>query len=501
MRKPLRMNTQTVQDASTRSVPLPPLNTADALERYSPPRTLGATEEHQLAMDAHLRESGFHSLLSHAVNLGMGLEETTPQFLGYAYLAGLSQNPIIRAGVTTVADEMTKRWVQIKGGGKSTDSAEDSKIKALTAALADFGIQSLFNEAAQKCDFDGGCLLYIDTGETDERALQSELYLDTALLQGKVQRFTLVEAVNLYPGLYNATDPLSPDYFAPDSWMVLGRRIHASRFLYFAPNQVNILLRPSYNFFGIPAAQQALDYVAHFTKTREAAHRLLTKFSLTVFKTNMEGILAGGSGAHMDMRLQYLTQKRDNDAILVIDNEQEDVLKLETPLSGITDIVQQSLEFVAAIFRVPFVKFLGISPSGLNATGEADLRNFYDHVSSKQEKILRKPLRRVVDILQMHLFGEIDPHIRVEFAPLSDEDDAQKALTRKAEAERDAVYLDWGVLEPSEVRQRLMDDPDSDYGFIGVKTASEATKMEHTTNGCEKGDFDGTRTAMEAHNG
>ena len=530
MRKPLRMHTQTVQDAAMRPVPLPPLSTADALERYSPPRTLGATEEHQLAMDAHLRESGFHSLLSHAVNLGMGLEETTPQFLGYAYLAGLSQNPIIRAGVTTVADEMTKRWVQIKDGdkrsslkptavasvsepwsdkpaldgfaGQSASRAQErTKVKALTAALADFGIQSLFNEAAQKCDFDGGCLIYIDTGETDERALQSELYLDAALLQGKVRRFTLVEAVNVYPGLYNATDPLSPDYFTPDSWMVLGRRIHASRFLYFAPNQVNILLRPSYNFFGIPAAQQALDYVAHFTKTREAAHRLLTKFSLTVFKTNMEGILAGGSGAHMDMRLQYLTQKRDNDAILVIDNEQEDVLKLETPLSGITEIVQQSLEFVAAIFRIPFVKFLGISPSGLNATGEADLRNFYDHVSSKQEKILRKPLCRIMDILQMHLFGEIDPHIRVEFAPLSDEDDAQKALTRKAEAERDATYLECGVLEPHEVRQRLMDDPDSDYGFIGAKMASESTKMECATHDSEMGDFDGVRAAVEVHNG
>ena len=460
------------------------LTPEDAWRIYAPPRTLGATEADQLAMDSHLQGCGFHSLLSHAINLGMGLEEIAPQFLGYSYLAGLSQNGLIRAGVTTVAEEMTKRWVEIKRVGKSAKEAQnDEKVKALAAAMKDFGLQELFNEAAQKCDFDGGCLIYIDTGEEDDKALAEELYLDGSLLRGKLKRFTLVEAINLYPGLYNATDPLSPDYFTPDSWLVLGRRIHKSRFLYFAPNKVNMLLRPAYNFFGIPAAQLALDYVAHFTKTREAAQRLLTKFSLTVFKSDMSQILSGGSSGNMDLRLQYLAQKRDNDAILLIDKEREDVIKLETPLAGTTDIVRQSLEFVAAIFRTTVVKLLGISPAGMNATGEYDDKNFLEHVGSKQEKILARPLDRTTDILQLHLFGEIDPNIVAEFVPLSDEDDSQKALTKKTEADRDAVYLDRGVLDQQEVRQRLSDDPDSDYGFINPEEVPEAPEGEEDMNG------------------
>ena len=58
-----------------------------------------------------------------------------------------------------------------------------------------------------------------------------------------------------------------------------------------------------------------------------------------------------------------------------------------------------------------------------------------------------------------------------EFVPLSEADDAQKALTRKTEAERDALYLERGVLARGEVRRRLSDDPDSDYGFIRPKEA------------------------------
>lgn len=507
---------------------------------YLPPRSLGATEEYQLAMDAALQDCGFHSLLGHAVSLGMGWEEMAPQFLGYPYLAGLSQNGLIRAGVTTVAEEMTKRWIDIRhgsaqasaSGGSDANSAsvanvkgdenEDAKpqkgtgkpengvaktknddkdaqngkatgkkggaadkIKVLNAAMEDFGLQALFNEAAQRCDFDGGCLIYVDTGERDEQALARELFLDAALLQGRIKRFTLVEAINLYPGPYNVTDPLAPDYFMPDSWLVLGKRIHKSRFLYFAPNQVNLLLRPAYNFFGIPAAQLALDYVAHFTKCREAAQRLLTKFSLTVFKSNvMSGLLSGGGTGDIDRRMQYLAQHRDNDSILLIDKEEEDVIKLETPLGGATEIVRQSLEFLAAIFRIPFVKFLGISPGGLNATGEADLRNFYDHVAGKQEKMLRPPLKQALKLLQIHLFGEIDPEIRFEFRPLTDEDENQKAQTRKLRADRDATYLDRQVLTRQEVRLRLSQDNGGEYAFIhpaqgvGEREAKEGGKKE-----------------------
>ena len=472
----------------------------DAWRIYAPPRTLGATEADQLAMDSHLQGCGFHSLLSHAINLGMGLEEIAPQFLGYPYLAGLSQNGLIRAGVTTVAEEMTKRWVEVKRVGKSAKGTQnDEKVKALTSALKDFGLQELFNEAAQKCDFDGGCLIYTDTGNRDDdNAQKEELYLDGSILRGRVKRFTLVEAINLYPGLYNATDPLAPDYFNPDSWLVLGRRIHNSRFLYFAPNKVNMLLRPAYNFFGIPAAQLALDYVAHFTKTREAAQRLLTKFSLTVFKSDMSQILSGGSSGNMDLRLQYLAQKRDNDAILLIDKEREDVIKLETPLAGTTDIVRQSLEFVAAIFRTTVVKLLGISPAGMNATGEYDDKNFLEHVGSKQEKILARPLEQVNKLLQLHLFGEIDPTIVMEFVPLSDEDDSQKATTKKTEADRDAVYLDRGVLDQQEVRQRLSDDPASDYGFINPEEVPEAPEGEEDMNGSAPGGMVGLQDEDQA---
>ena len=406
------------------------LSADEARAAFAPPRTLGAPEELQLAMDGHLEECGVYNLLQHALDLGLGAAEIAPQFPGYAYLSGLAQNPLIRAGVETTADEMTRRWIRLArhGGGEPAAgraAALDTMLDARLDTMLDaFDLQGLCNRAAALCDYFGGCLVYIDTGEYDAEILRAPLMLDPATFpKGSLRGFTLVEPLNVYPGPYNARDPLRADYFAPTAWWVAGRLIHASRFLYFTANETPLLLRPAYNFFGIPTAQLALDYVGHFTQNRECASRLLNKFSLTALKTNMSGILQGGAADDLDARMAYFVQKQSNDGCFVLDKDSEDLVKLETPLAGVTDIVRQSLEFVAAIFRLPVTKFLGLSPAGFNPTGEAERRNLYDYLASRQEKVLRAPLQHALEVLQMNAFGRVDPGLTFEFVGLNPEDD------------------------------------------------------------------------------
>ncbi len=133
---------------------------------FAPPRTLGAPEELQMAMDEHLEDCGVYGLLQHALDLGLGAAEIAPQFPGYAYLSGLAQNPLIRAGIETTADEMTRRWIKLtlRGGGEP----DAGRAAALSALMDAFDLQGLINRAAAMTDYFGGCLVYIDTGERDE---------------------------------------------------------------------------------------------------------------------------------------------------------------------------------------------------------------------------------------------------------------------------------------------------------------------------------------------
>lgn len=453
---------------SWRSIP----SIDDTRRMFKPAVTLGANEKVHIAMDQMLDDCGVYNLINKTMMMDPRCCESYNGFLGYAFLSTLTQNGLIRAGVEAVADEMTRKWIKIKREGEATSS--DDKIQRLNALMRKYNLQGIFHDAATKMGYFGGCLAYIDTGERDPEVLKTPLHLDPYTFQkGSLKRFTVIEPINIYPGVYNAYNPLEPDYFWPHSWWVLGQEIHSSRFLYFSANEIPILLRPSYNFFGISAAQTVLDYVKHFTETREAAARLLTKFSLTAFKTNMYGVLQGGGDADLTARMQYFIKMKSNDGCMVIDKDSEDLMKLDTSLSGVDVIVRQALELIPAMFRITVVKYLGITPAGLNATGEADQQNFYDYVYSQQEKTLRLPLQRALEILQMNEWGEVDPNLSFEFIPLGEEDERAQADINKVIADTAAIYVDRGIISQEEQRGFLAKNPKSGYDNIDAANVPE----------------------------
>jgi phage-related protein (TIGR01555 family) len=438
---------------------------------YGPAKTNGwPSSSEQLAQDNALRAVGHYSLLSHAFETASAL--AMPQFLGYGALSGLTQNGLVRAGVSMVADEMTREWIEIKRSGEGTKS--DERITALNEELKAFNVRDVFLEAKEQDGYYGGCLVYVDTGETSPEKLKTPLTLDPATFaRGSLKGFKVIEPFNVAPGSYNSTEPWSSAYFKPKTWWVLGREMHASRFLHFAGNKVSTLLLPAYNFFGIPTSQIVLDALGHFTTCREAEARLLTKFSTTVLKTNMSALLSGGGEEELNKRIRYMVEKRDNDGVLAINNgdpnnDGEDMIKLETPLSGVTDIVRQSMEMVAAYFSEPVVKLWGISPAGFNATGDSDMANHYDHIASQQEKIFRAPLEKVLMLLQINRLGDIDKDITFSFVPLGGDDDKQKAEIRKLKAETDVALATAGAVSQAEIRARLASDVDSGYNNIDV---------------------------------
>ena len=384
-----------------------------------------------------------------------------PSFIGYASCANLSQDAMMRAGVETLAAEMTREWIDVNC--PNTDWQ-----KSVVEELHTFKIRRLFRKAASMTGYFGCCRVFIDTGTRDPEELKTPLVLSkTTFLPGSLRGFIPIDPALMFPGMYNASDPVSPWFYKPMTWYALGREIHASRFLHFTQNEPeSILLKPVYNFGGIPQVQIALDYLVHFTGTREAAARLLKKFSLTVFKTNMQGVLYGEDDSDIIRRLRYFARNRDNDGVELIDMEDEEILQINTPLSGTTDIVRQALEMLAAAFRQPVTKYIGISPGGMNATGESDMNNWYDYAAGQQVSVCDSPLDVVIKLLELNKLGNIDPELTYSWRPLKKTTEAEQANINKTKADTDAVYIMSGVLAPEESRKRVSEDADSGHANI-----------------------------------
>jgi uncharacterized protein len=109
------------------------------------------------------------------------------------------------------------------------------------------------------------------------------------------------------------------------------------------------------------------------------------------------------------------------------------------------------------------VKFTGISPSGLNASSEGEIRVYYDLIHSVQEYLLRVAIQYILDLIQIELFGDVDSDITFEFVELYEMTELEKAQLRNSDADTDTKLIQAQVISPEEARQRVASDPDTPY--------------------------------------
>jgi hypothetical protein len=126
---------------------------------------------------------------------------------------------------------------------------------------------------------------------------------------------------------------------------------------------------------------------------------------------------------------------------------------------------------------------LGITPSGLNASSAGDLKVFYSYIASQQQHLYTPILSRLLNVIQLSLFGEIDSSIGFSYEPLWALDENEIANVRKAEAETDAVYIDRGVLSPEEARSRIANQVSSAYHGLDLSEGAAPIKMPSTSTG------------------
>lgn len=431
----------------------------DVLNKYRPPEIIGAPKGRKERAVADACFKPVKTMLAHALeSLGA---EGVPVFPGYALLCGLTQNGLIRAGVEMRAKEMTRKWGNVTAADESGDRAG-----TLSRALEAFNVRDIFRHIAEQCGFMGGCLLYIDfDDELGNPAMP--VPLDAKTIQpGAIRSFKILDPWTCYPGFYNSVNPLKDDYFKPSMWYVQGEPVHESRLIRFVENELPNMLKPAYNFFGISLTQKVLEAVSHFTRNRESASKLLEKVSLTVLKTNMENVLSGGGDSDLNARMQYFAQNWDFNGVAAIDKDSEDLVILNNTLSGIVDIVRQSMEYVAAMFNEPATKLWGISPAGMNATGESDMKNHYDNIASLQEQMFTPGLNKILQLLQLNAFGDIDSNIKFTFTPLNEENERAVAEVNKLKADTAAVYEEMGAINAGDVRNAIIKDARSGFSDL-----------------------------------
>jgi phage-related protein (TIGR01555 family) len=292
--------------------------------------------------------------------------------------------------------------------------------------------------------------------------------LDQPLQIDKIISFdwiTLIEPAELIP-IYYYTDPAAPKFgevsvyrYTPinigsskeNVYKAMSVDIHESRLIVFPGIRVSkYQISAISQGWGDSVLTRFAKVLRDFDATWDSASILVQDFAQAVFKMkHLAEAFAMDKDGLIKSRMQALQLGRSTARAIVIDSE-EDFTREQTPMAGLPEVMDRFATRLAAAADMPLTLLMGQSPSGLNATGDSDIRFFYDRVKAMQDSKLKPALERLTEMTLRSMQLNI-PDWSIEFKPLWQPTEKEIIETHKLQAEIDQIYIANGVLGPDEV--------------------------------------------------
>lgn len=108
--------------------------------------------------------------------------------------------------------------------------------------------------------------------------------------------------------------------------------------------------------------------------------------------------------------------------------------------AGLPDVMTTLLTIMAGAADIPVTRLIGKSASGLSATGEHDMKNYYDSVKAMQEMELTPAITLLDEWIIRSSLGAYPADIWYEWKSLWQPTEKEQAETAKLKAETSAIY-------------------------------------------------------------
>lgn len=336
-------------------------------------------------------------------------------------------NWIARRIVDTVAEDMCKNWYAVSGVTAAEEARfvrEERRTHVRRRVLSALKWARLYGGAA-------GLLLI----EGQEDRLSEPLDL-ADILPGQ---FRGVMTVDRWSGVTPSTEtvedfsdadfglPLYYEFTMPEGGTV---RAHHSRVLRFVSRELPAMEQSAENGWGASELEHVYDEIVKRDSTSANIAHLIFQANLRVLKMSDFGeILASSSPeAQRDLysALRAQNQLMSSMGLQVLDRE--DAFETHAyAFGGISDVYELFMLDVAGAAEIPATRLFGRAPAGMNATGEGDLRNYYDSVREKQQSVLRPVLEKLAPVVCMSALGYVPDELDFDFHPVRDESERERA--------------------------------------------------------------------------
>lgn len=251
-----------------------------------------------------------------------------------------------------------------------------------------------------------------------------------------------------YPKYYTVTDPAGGGSV----------KIHHSRVIRFTGNTLPFWEEIAEMQWGASVVESVFDELKKRDNVSWNIAQLTFMANIRVLKMQDLGQLLAATDSESQAELLRTLEAQN----MLLNNMGMQVMDaadgLEThqyTFGGLADCYQQFIMDISGAAEIPVTKLFGRSPSGLNATGESDLQNYYDMIAEKQEAVLRPILNKVLPPFIISTIGSLPEDFDFDFDPVAEPTDKERADLAKCGTDNVVAAYNAGLISQRTALQEL----------------------------------------------
>ncbi|KQV83252.1 phage portal protein [Rhizobium sp. Root1220] len=332
--------------------------------------------------------------------------------------------------------------------------AEQDQIELIEAEQNRLGFWQKLLEAKVKARLWGGAALFIGTGEEN---LMQPLQVER-IAKGGIKYLTVLTRRDVTAGPIEQ-DVFSEFYGKPAYYEATGAqsmvRIHPSRMVVFigAPHGDQILSMGPSQGWGDSIIEAVYSAMKNADATAANIASLVFEANVDVFRIPefMNSLSDPTYSQRLLDRFMLAATAKGINRALILDKEEEYERKTIS-FATLPEVMQSFLQMAAGAADIPVTRLLGQSPAGMSSTGESDMNNYYDRVSSIQQLEITPALYRFDECLIRSALGSRPPEVFYEWSPLKQMTEKEQAEIGKMNAETVKILTEAGTFTPQELR-------------------------------------------------
>lgn len=361
---------------------------------------------------------------------------------------------IVGQVVDAVAEDMTRSGINI-----TTNEAEKN-IKEILAAMNRFKVWDSIRQGIKWGRLYGGAIGVI---QIDGQDLSTPLKIET-VSKGQFLGVSIFDRWQLNPDLTNIIKA-GPNMGLPEYYYIvttqtetqqmapsaIGQiKVHHSRVIRFIGIELPFFQAITEMMWGESVLERLWDrLISYDTVTMSTANLIERANNRTISIENYREIIAAGGKAMEGLAAFFEAMRmfQTNEGLTILDKNDTFAAQNYT-FAGLSDIMLQFAQQLSGASQIPLVRLLGQSPAGLSATGESDMRMYYDSINSKQEAQLRSGMTVLLHVMWRSTFGQAAPDdLEFTFSPLWQMSLMDKSTIAKTQTETILGAFDAGLID------------------------------------------------------